>query len=172
MNERNGWVPRDFWLEDWEKQPIIGFHLKNPLEGYRRLTFMMLDAAFVTVSPSSVWRVLGQAGLLSEDARRLVQGYVEHYNNVLLNSAVGYITPKDMLAGRQPEIYGRERPEVGAGPKTASDSSQASRLTPTDRTLLGVGAPRTESQLKDSALRNQPSYWIEIKSPAGDGEPL
>jgi hypothetical protein len=22
----------------------IGFHLKNPLEGYRRLTFMMLDA--------------------------------------------------------------------------------------------------------------------------------
>jgi hypothetical protein len=29
----NGWVPRDFWLEDWEKQAIIGFHLKNPLEG-------------------------------------------------------------------------------------------------------------------------------------------
>jgi hypothetical protein len=42
VNEHNGWVPRDFWLEDWEKQAIIGFHLKNPLEGYRRLTFMML----------------------------------------------------------------------------------------------------------------------------------
>jgi hypothetical protein len=28
-----------------------------------------------------------------EDARRLVQGYVEHYNNVRLNSATGYITP-------------------------------------------------------------------------------
>ena len=38
VNEHNGWVPRDFWLEDWEKQAIIGFHLKNPLEGYRRLT--------------------------------------------------------------------------------------------------------------------------------------
>jgi len=25
---------RVFWLEDWEKQAIIGFHLKNPLEGY------------------------------------------------------------------------------------------------------------------------------------------
>jgi putative transposase len=24
-------VPRDFWLEVWEKQAIIGFHLKNPL---------------------------------------------------------------------------------------------------------------------------------------------
>ena len=245
VNEHNGWVPRDFWLEDWEKQAIIGFHLKNPLEGYRRLTFMMLDADIVAVSPSSVWRVLGQAGLLSkwngkpskkgtgfeqplaahqhwhidvsyinisgtfyylcsildgcsrfivhwdlresmteadieiilqrakelhpqakpriisdngpqfiakdfkefirisgmthvrtspyypqsngkierwhkslkgecirpgtplslDDARRLVEGYVEHYNNVRLNSAIGYITPKDMLAGRQQEIH-------------------------------------------------------------------
>ena len=33
-----------------------------------------------------------------------MQGYVEYYNNVRLNSAVGYITPKDMLAGRQQEI--------------------------------------------------------------------
>ena len=40
-----------------------------------------------------------------DDARRLVEGYVEHYNNVRLNSAVGYITPKDMLAGRQQEIH-------------------------------------------------------------------
>jgi hypothetical protein len=66
VNEHNGWVPRDFWLEDWEKQAIIGFHLKNPLEGYRRLTFMMLDADVVAVSPSSVWRVLSQAGLLTK----------------------------------------------------------------------------------------------------------
>jgi len=66
VNEHNGWVPRDLWLEDWEKQAIIHFHLKNPLEGYRRLTFMMLDANIVAVSPSSVWRVLGQAGLLKK----------------------------------------------------------------------------------------------------------
>jgi putative transposase len=54
VNEHNGWVPRDFWLEDWEKQAIVGFHLKNPLEGYWRLTFMILDADIVAVSPSSV----------------------------------------------------------------------------------------------------------------------
>ena len=36
-----------------------------------------------------------------EDARRLVEGYVEHYNNVRLNTAIGYITPKGVLAGRQ-----------------------------------------------------------------------
>ena len=59
VNEHNGWVPRDFWLEDWEKQAIIAFHLKNQLEGYRRLTFMMLDADVVAVSPASVWRVPG-----------------------------------------------------------------------------------------------------------------
>jgi putative transposase len=40
-----------------------------------------------------------------DDARRLVEGYVEHYNSVRLNSAVGYITPKDVLAGRQQEIH-------------------------------------------------------------------
>jgi transposase InsO family protein len=65
-NEHNGWIPRDFWLEQWEKQAIIAFHLQNPLEGYRRLTFMMLDADIVAVSPSSVWRVLSLAGLLSK----------------------------------------------------------------------------------------------------------
>jgi putative transposase len=40
-----------------------------------------------------------------DDARRLVEGYVEQYNKVRLNSAIGYITPKDMLAGRQQEIH-------------------------------------------------------------------
>ena len=64
VNEHNGWIPRDFWLEQWEKEAIVDFHLKNPLEGYRRLTFMMLDADVVAVSPSSVWRVLSQSGLL------------------------------------------------------------------------------------------------------------
>ena len=244
-NEHNGWVPRDFWLEEWEKQEIVNFHLKNPLEGYRRLTFMLLDADIVAVSPSSVWRVLGQAGLLGkwkgqpsrkgtgfqqplephqhwhidvsyiniagtfyylcsvldgysrfivhwdlresmteadiemilqrarekhpdarpriisdngpqflardfkefiriagmthvrtspyypqsngklerwhkslkaecirpgtpltpEDARRLIRQYVDHYNTVRLHSAIGFVTPADMLAGRQKEIH-------------------------------------------------------------------
>jgi transposase InsO family protein len=81
VNEHNGWVPRDFWLEDWEKQAIINFHLKNPLEGYRRLTFMMLDADVVAVSPSSVWRVLGQAGLLKK------------WNQKLSKKGTGFVQP-------------------------------------------------------------------------------
>ena len=63
-NEHNGLVPRDHWLEDWEKLSIVEFAGKYPLEGYRRLAFMMLDQDIVAVSPSSVYRVLKQAGLL------------------------------------------------------------------------------------------------------------
>ena len=64
VNEHNAWVPRDFWLQEWEKQAILDFYRQHPLQGYRRLTFMMLDADIVAVSPSSIWRVLSRAGLL------------------------------------------------------------------------------------------------------------
>jgi putative transposase len=62
--EHNGQIPRDFWLEDWERQAILEFHDRNPLEGYRRLAFMMLDDDVVAVSPASVYRVLKAAGRL------------------------------------------------------------------------------------------------------------
>jgi putative transposase len=58
VNEHNGKIPRDFWLEDWEKTAIVNFHDEFPLEGYRRLTFMMLDRDVVAVSPSTTYRVL------------------------------------------------------------------------------------------------------------------
>jgi putative transposase len=64
-NQHNASVPRDFWLEDWEKAAIIAFRDLYPLEGYRRLTYMMLDADVVAVSPSSVYRVLKAAGKLA-----------------------------------------------------------------------------------------------------------
>ena len=66
VNEHNAPIPRDFWLETWEKEEIIKFAVSNPLEGYRRLTFMMLDQDIVAVSPSSTWRILSQAGLLQK----------------------------------------------------------------------------------------------------------
>lgn len=63
-NEHNRLIPRDHWLQDWERRAIIDFHHKFPLEGYRRLTFMMLDHDVVAVSPSSTYRVLKAAGLI------------------------------------------------------------------------------------------------------------
>jgi transposase InsO family protein len=40
-----------------------------------------------------------------EDARRLIQRYVDHYNQVRLHSAIGFVTPMDLLAGRQAEMH-------------------------------------------------------------------
>jgi hypothetical protein len=65
VNEHNAWVPRDHWLTDEEKLSICNFARANPLEGYRRMTFMMLDADVVACSPASVYRVLKKAGLLA-----------------------------------------------------------------------------------------------------------
>jgi putative transposase len=70
VNEHNRWIPRDFWLEAWEKRAILEFHDAHPGEGYRRLTFMMLDADVVAVSPASVWRVLHAAGRLARWNRK------------------------------------------------------------------------------------------------------
>jgi len=62
VNEHNGRIPRDFWLEPWEHEAIVKFYDAHSDEGYRRLTFMMLDADIVAVSPTTVWRVLHRAG--------------------------------------------------------------------------------------------------------------
>lgn len=65
VNEHNAWVPRDHWLTDDEKDRIRTFARGHPSEGYRRLTFMMIDADQVACSPASVYRVLKAAGLLA-----------------------------------------------------------------------------------------------------------
>jgi putative transposase len=43
--------------------------------------------------------------LTIEDGRRLVSCYVEHYNTVRFDSAIGYVTPLDKLEGREQQIF-------------------------------------------------------------------
>ncbi len=64
VNAHNGALPRDHWLAPWERQAVLDFHDRHPLDGYRRLAFMMLDADVVAVSPATVYRVLKAAGVL------------------------------------------------------------------------------------------------------------
>jgi putative transposase len=67
-NEHNARVPRDHWLEGWERQAILDFERQYPLEGYRRLTFMMNDAEVVAAAPATVYRVLKQAGQIGRQS--------------------------------------------------------------------------------------------------------
>jgi len=69
-NEHNAMVPRDHWVTPEERAKIIEFHGQHPLNGYRRLTFMMLDRDVVAVSPTTTWRVLSAAGLLDRWNRK------------------------------------------------------------------------------------------------------
>ena len=72
--EHNGWIPRDHWLDDWEKQAILQYHFGHPLAGYRRLTYMMIDANVVACSAATVYRILSEAGLLKRNRHRSRKG--------------------------------------------------------------------------------------------------
>jgi putative transposase len=80
VNEHNAWVPRDHWLTDQEIAAICKFAREHPSEGYRRMTFMMLDADVVACSPASVYRVLKKVGLLAGQTPNITKkgtGYVQ-----------------------------------------------------------------------------------------------
>jgi len=66
INLHNCQIPRDYWITEKEKDAIVSFHIENPFEGYRRLTYMMIDENIVAVSPSTTYRVLKKAGLLDK----------------------------------------------------------------------------------------------------------
>jgi putative transposase len=291
VNEHNAWIPRDHWLEDWEKAAILDFEQKYPLEGYRRLAFMMLDADVVAVSPSSVYRVLKAAGriecfngkpstkgtgfqqplvphehwhvdisylnisgtfyylcslldgasrsivhfeihesmtesqiqiilqrarelfpearpriisdngpqfvardfkefirisgmthvrtspyypqsngklerwhkslksecirpqtpLCLEDARRIVAGYVEHYNTVRLHSAIGYVTPADKLAGRQKIIFQQrdiKLAEAREKRRQRREQSQMSAISVENEKCFAVQTTNRDDEIK------------------------
>ena len=64
-NNHNGIVPKKHWILDWERQAIINYARTHIGEGYRRLTYMMIDANIAAVSPSTTYRILKSAGLLN-----------------------------------------------------------------------------------------------------------
>jgi transposase InsO family protein len=62
-------VPREHHLTEAERDGILAFHERHPCNGYRQLTYMLLDAGEVAVSPASVYRVLKAAGRLDRWTR-------------------------------------------------------------------------------------------------------
>ena len=68
----------------------------DPLDGYRRLTFMMLDEDVVALSPSTTYRVLSKAGRL------------DRWNGKPSKKGTGFVQPLRPV----PSIYSSARIEL------------------------------------------------------------
>ena len=65
-NQHNGKIPRAHQLLDQERQCILDYQKDHRDEGYRRLTYMMMDEGVVAVSPATVYRILAAEDRLSK----------------------------------------------------------------------------------------------------------
>jgi putative transposase len=67
-----------------------------------------------------------------EDARRIVAGYVEHYNTVRLHSAIGYVTPLAKLQGREQAILAERDRKLEAARERRKQKRHAARQAALD----------------------------------------
>ena len=65
LHDRHGAPCRMYEVLAEERAAICAFALKHPKVGYRKLTWMMVDAGVACVGESTVYRVLSEADLLS-----------------------------------------------------------------------------------------------------------
>lgn len=80
-NEHNHLVPRDHWLTAAERAAIVEFASAHLDDGYRRVTYMMMDQDIVAASPATVYRVLSGAGLL------------QRWNRTPSSKGTGFVQP-------------------------------------------------------------------------------
>jgi transposase InsO family protein len=74
-NHHNGLIPKAHWLLPEERESILNYCRDRIGEGYRRLTYRMLDENIVAVSPSTAYRILKEAGLLKRwNPKKSVKG--------------------------------------------------------------------------------------------------
>ena len=62
-----------------------------------------------------------------EDARRLVEQFVDGYNHSRLHSAIGYVTPADKLAGREQAIFSERDRKLAEARVRRAQRRQAER---------------------------------------------
>ncbi|MBP8132615.1 MAG: transposase family protein [Candidatus Hydrogenedentes bacterium] len=63
-----------------------------------------------------------------EEARRWVGEYIERYNTQRLHSAIGYVTPLDMIAGRQAQIHAERDRKLEAAREQRRQTRQLNPL--------------------------------------------
>lgn len=69
-NRHNGKTPKKHWLLDEEREAIIEYCRSRYGEGYRRLTYEMMDKDIVAVSPATTYRILRSNGILRQWAAK------------------------------------------------------------------------------------------------------
>jgi hypothetical protein len=86
-------------------------------------------------------------------ARRVVASFVEHYNQVRLHSALGYITPADKLAGLEAVIFAeRDRKlEEARARRRAACHDVASATRTGEEASRGVQRGGNERPLQEPA---------------------
>jgi putative transposase len=66
------------------------------------------------------------------DACRIVARFVAHYNTVRLHSAIGYMTPKDKLEGREKDIFAAGDRKLEAARERRQEKRQQARQASLD----------------------------------------
>jgi len=80
---------------------------------------------------------LALAGFCPDDAERLIARYIQVYNEQRLHSAIGYVTPPDMLEGRQPAIHAARDQKL----KLARERRQQAAKLPGGHDGVGLKQP-------------------------------
>jgi putative transposase len=68
-----------------------------------------------------------QTPLTKADADRVVGRFVTHHNNERFHGAIGYVTPHDYLAGREPVIHAERDRKLEQARERRRDARQAER---------------------------------------------
>ena len=91
-----------------------------------------------------------------DDARRIVAGYVQHYNTVRLHSALGYIAPKDKLEGRAETIMAAREAKLAAAREQRRVKRQLMRpnelLTTATQSAILLSAGEAEASVAGEHL--------------------
>ncbi|EDM26821.1 hypothetical protein LNTAR_06234 [Lentisphaera araneosa HTCC2155] len=69
-NQHNGKQPKDFWITEDERRAVIEYYQSHRQEGYRAVTYMMIDENVAYMSSSSVYRILSDAELMRTKATK------------------------------------------------------------------------------------------------------
>jgi transposase InsO family protein len=75
------------------------------------------------------------------DARRIVAGYVQHYNEARLHAGIGYVAPKDRLDGRDEAIRQNRRRKLADAQITRRAAHHTQTAAPRTSLQRSVAAP-------------------------------